>query len=153
MGSCRPARRGSGRERRGFLSRVGRYVECSLEDKERCEHLLANNEEPVQKQVLDAARRLTNNGKEPFTIAQIVAALPELNKGTVRTHVSSRCCVNAPCNHLHRWPYFYRLSRGLYRLRRPFISPDCNPLARRALQSHADPKLKTSPPPERPVRP
>ena len=82
---------------------------------------MANNEEPVQKQVLDAARRLTNNGKEPFTIAQIVAALPELNKGTVRTHVSSRCCVNAPCNHLHRWPYFYRLSRGLYRLRRPFI--------------------------------
>ena len=86
--------------------------------------LLASNEEsPVQKQVLDAARRLTNNGKKPFTLPEIVAALPVLNEGTVRTHVSSRCCVNAPDNHQHRWPYFYRVRRGLYRLRAPFASP------------------------------
>ena len=84
---------------------------------------MASNEEPVQKQVLDAARRLRNEGKELFTLPEIVAELPELNEGTVRTHVSSRCCVNAPDNHQHRWPYFYRVRRGVYRLRRPFLSP------------------------------
>ena len=84
---------------------------------------MANNE-PVQKQVLDAARRLSNEGTRPFTLAQIVATLPKLNRGTVRTHVSSRCCVNAPNNHQHRWPYFHRVRRGVYRLRAPFVSPD-----------------------------
>ena len=101
--------------------------------------LLASNEEPVHKQVLDAAKRLTKNGKKPFKLAQIVAALPELNNGTVRTHVSSRCCVNAPGNHLHRWPYFYRLRRGIYRLRQPFVSSAGSALTRRALQSGRGP--------------
>ena len=56
-------------------------------------------------------------------LAEIVEALPNLNSGSVRTHVSSRCCVNAPDNHQHRWPYFHRVRRGLYRLRDPFIVP------------------------------
>ena len=84
---------------------------------------MGSSNEPVQKQVLDAARRLRSEGKERFTLAQIVAALPNLNSGTVRTHVSSRCCVNAPDNHQHRWPYFHRVRRGVYRLRDPFVEP------------------------------
>jgi len=32
----------------------------------------------------------------------------------VRTHVVSRCCVNAPKHHLHRWKYFRRVGRGTY---------------------------------------
>ena len=84
---------------------------------------LTSSEEPVHKQVLDAARRLRNEGRKLFTLAEIVEALPHLNSGTVRTHVSSRCCVNAPDNHQHRWPYFYRVRRGLYRLRLPFVAP------------------------------
>ena len=84
---------------------------------------MATSDEPVHKQVLDAARRLRSEGKERFTLADIVEALPALNSGTVRTHVSSRCCVNAPDNHQHRWPYFHRVRRGLYRLRDPFVEP------------------------------
>ena len=76
-----------------------------------------------QKQVLEAARRLSDEGTKPFKLAQIVAALPELNAGTVRTHVSSRCCVNSPKHHQHCWPYFHRVGRGVYRLRAPFVSP------------------------------
>ena len=84
---------------------------------------LGSIEEPVHRQVLDAARRLWNEGRALFTLAEIVEALPNLNRGTVRTHVSSRCCVNAPDNHQHRWPYFHRVRRGVYRLRGPFIAP------------------------------
>ncbi len=100
---------------------------------------MASSEDPIHKQVLDAARRLRNEGKNLFTLAEIVAALPDLNSGTVRTHVSSRCCVNAPDNHQHRWPYFHRVGRGVYRLRDPFVAPagpeDDSLLSRRPLPS------------------
>ena len=51
-----------------------------------------------------------------FTPDEIVRALPHLNPGTVRTHVTSRCCTNAPKNHPHKWDYFKRLRRGVYQL-------------------------------------
>ena len=47
-------------------------------------------------------------------------ALPHLDAGTVRTHVVSRCCTNAPANHPHRWDYFQRVDRGLYEIRGPY---------------------------------
>ncbi len=53
-----------------------------------------------------------------FRPSEIVAALPELNAASVRTHVMSRCCSNAPAHHPHRWPYFRRLRRGVYEVRR-----------------------------------
>ena len=84
---------------------------------------MASNEKPVHEQVLDAARKLVRNErKQTFRLHEIVEALSNLNEGTVRTHVSSRCCVNAPNNHQHRWPYFHRVHRGVYRLRDPFLS-------------------------------
>ena len=51
-----------------------------------------------------------------FTPEEIVRALPHLNPGTVRTHITSRCCTNAPKNHPHRWDYFRRIERGRYEL-------------------------------------
>ena len=72
---------------------------------------------PVHEQVLDAARRIAGRTGE-FRMRDIVAALPHLNPATVRTHVGSRCCVNAPANHQTRWPYFRALGRGRYRLER-----------------------------------
>ena len=58
-----------------------------------------------------------NNEDGAFTPAEVVAALPHLNAGTVRTHVASRCCVNAPANHSHRPLYLQRVSRGRYKRR------------------------------------
>jgi hypothetical protein len=69
----------------------------------------------IQEQVLAAALGICRSRKGwTFRPAEVVAALPDLNAGSVRTHVMSRCCVNAPPNHLHRWPYFRRVARGVY---------------------------------------
>lgn len=72
---------------------------------------------PVHQQVLEAAARLAGKGRT-FRLREIVRALPHLNPGTVRTHVASRCCVNAPAHHATRWRYFRKVRRGLYRLER-----------------------------------
>jgi predicted RNase H-like HicB family nuclease len=71
--------------------------------------------DPIQARVLEAAVRLCRErGKWAFAVDEIVKALPDLNPQSVRTHVTSRCCVNAPANHAHRWPYFRRVGRGRY---------------------------------------
>jgi hypothetical protein len=75
--------------------------------------------EPVHRQVLHAARRLAGrDGK--FRLAAVVGGLPWLNAGTVRTHVTSRCCVNASANHQTRYPYFRSISRGEYAIEPAF---------------------------------
>src|SRR5688572_22959169 len=76
----------------------------------------------VHEQVLEAASRLANAHKT-FRLRDVVAALPHLNPGTVRTHVASRCCINAPAHHQTRWRYFRSLGRGLYRLERRVAAP------------------------------
>ena len=72
-------------------------------------------QEPVYQQVLEAARRIADR-QRTFRLRDVVAALPHLNPGTVRTHVASRCCVNAPAHHHTRWRYFRSLGQGRYRL-------------------------------------
>ena len=69
----------------------------------------------IHEEILTAVRRLCADRRSwSFTPAEVVHALPHLNERSVRTHVVSRCCVNAPSHHAHRWPYFRRLRRGLY---------------------------------------
>lgn len=46
----------------------------------------------------------------------VVAALPHLNPGTVRTHIASRCCVNCAAHHHTRWAYFRAVGNGVYAL-------------------------------------
>ena len=75
----------------------------------------------IHDEVLAAARRLCASRRNwSFTPAEIVHALPHLNERSVRTHVVSRCCVNAPSHHAHRWPYFRRLRRGLYAIEKDY---------------------------------
>ena len=72
---------------------------------------------PVHLEVLEAARRLCRErGGWTFRPNEIVQALPHLNVSTVRTHIVSRCCVNAPRHHPHRWAYFRRIARGVYEI-------------------------------------
>ena len=57
--------------------------------------------------VLAAAQRLVAGREQPeFTPDEIVRALPHLNAQSVRTHVTSRCCVNATPHHQSRLAYF-----------------------------------------------
>jgi hypothetical protein len=74
-----------------------------------------DSERPVHAQVLEAARRIAD-GAGTFRLRDLVAALPHLNPGTVRTHVASRCCISAPAHHQTRWPYFHVVRRGIYRI-------------------------------------
>lgn len=68
-------------------------------------------------EILAAAKRLCTGRAEPvFTPDQMVRALPHLNAQTVRTHVTSRCCVNARPHHQSRLAYFRRVARGRYEL-------------------------------------
>jgi predicted RNase H-like HicB family nuclease len=70
---------------------------------------------PVHEEVLRAAQRIcVQRGEWVFALRDVVGALPHLNARTVRTHVVSRCCVNAPKHHPHRWGYFRRVGRGTY---------------------------------------
>ena len=72
---------------------------------------------PIHEEVLTAAQRLAAPRKDwSFALQEVVSVLPALNQSTVRTHVVSRCCVNAPKNHLHKWDYFRRIGRGRYRI-------------------------------------
>lgn len=77
----------------------------------------------VHQNILAAARTIcTERDAWEFSPGEIVRALPALRPGTVRTHVTSRLCVNAPANHAHRWPYFRRVRRGTYELLPPYRS-------------------------------
>jgi predicted RNase H-like HicB family nuclease len=78
---------------------------------------------PIHEEVLAAARRLAANEKDgSFAVRDILALLPHLKENTVRTHVVSRCCVNAPKNHPHKWEYFRRIGRGRYRIETKYRS-------------------------------
>jgi predicted RNase H-like HicB family nuclease len=71
----------------------------------------------IHDEVLRAAGRLCRErGGWTFTPNEVVRALPGLNESSVRTHVVSRCCVNAPKNHPHKWDYFRRVRRGVYEI-------------------------------------
>lgn len=91
---------------------------------------------PIHAQVLAAAQRLCRPEDWRFDLIDVVRALPHLNESSVRTHVVSRCCENAPANHPHKWPYFDRVGHGIYEIRPPYRetvqhAPD-RPVARRA---------------------
>jgi len=75
----------------------------------------------IHEEVLSTARRICRErGERTFRVSDVVHALPHLNQSSVRTHIVSRCCVNAPKNHPHKWPYFRRLSRGKYEIVLPW---------------------------------
>ena len=69
----------------------------------------------VHEEVLRAANQIAGQREDwTFTPSEVVKALPVLNESSVRTNIVSRCCVNAPKNHLRRWDYFRRVGRGRY---------------------------------------
>lgn len=83
---------------------------------------------PIHDQVLAAALRLCRRRRVwTFTADEIVLALPHLNPRSIRTHVVSRCCVNAPKNHPHKWDYFRRIGRGLYEVLPPWRRKSTSP--------------------------
>ena len=92
----------------------------------------------VHEEVLAIAKQIAALRADwTFAPYEIVEALPLLKESSVRTHVVSRCCVNAPVNHLHKWDYFRRVGRGRYELR---------PKYRKAVASLGDTTRASAPP-------
>jgi hypothetical protein len=75
----------------------------------------------IHEEILRVVQQLCReSGDWRFEIRDVVRALPHLKEDTVRTHVASRCCVNAPAHHASRLPYFRRQGRGVYSLEPAF---------------------------------
>ena len=92
--------------------------------------------EAIHAEILASAQRICSPPDWSFRLIDVVRALPHLKEGSVRTHIASRCCVNAPANHPHRWPYFRRVGRGRYEILPSFRPAD--PEEPRSLQETAD---------------
>jgi hypothetical protein len=62
-------------------------------------------------------------GKNEFGVGEVVDLMlsknPNLNTSTIRTHITSRCCVNAAPNHTVTYNDFERIGRGVYRIFKP----------------------------------
>ena len=71
----------------------------------------------IHQEVLRVANEIARGRADrSFSPEEVVRALPHLNQNSVRTHVVSRCCENAPKNHAHKWNYFKRVGRGRYQV-------------------------------------
>jgi len=104
----------------------------------------------VHEEILAAANEIVaqpgSNGV--FRMSDVLRRLPHLNERTVRTHVGSRCCVNAPKNHPHKWNYFRRIGRGEYE-----ILPEYRLRKKKAVQfATASPKQVSVAKPGTPLR-
>jgi hypothetical protein len=76
-----------------------------------------------REEIIDAFRRLSaGDPNSTFSPQQIVDELQKrgtrYTESTIRTHVTSSMCVNAPHNHPTVYADLERVGRGLYRLRR-----------------------------------
>ncbi|WP_444875871.1 DUF7669 domain-containing protein [Aneurinibacillus soli] len=62
-----------------------------------------------------------NKGINEFTVNEVVEYLSQNNTvykpQSIRTHITSRCCVNAPDHHAVVYDDFERIGRGVYKLR------------------------------------
>lgn len=74
----------------------------------------------ARRQILSAIPAVTD-ADETFSVVAVLAELDRrgstYSPSTVRTHVTSVMCANAPDNHRTTYPDLERVDRGLYRLR------------------------------------
>src|SRR5436309_9380998 len=73
-------------------------------------------------EILDCAREVINQkGRNEFTIKDILGCMrrhgTKYSDSTIRTHIVSRLCANAPDHHAVTYPDLERTDRGAYRLR------------------------------------
>jgi uncharacterized membrane-anchored protein len=74
-----------------------------------------------REEILSAVQTLVNGkGINEFTIMEVIEFMVRENtiysETTIRTHITSRCCSNAPDNHGVVYNDFERLGRGKYKI-------------------------------------
>ena len=72
-------------------------------------------------EILEAIRSiLSRSGRNSFTLDEVVREMSardtSYSESTIRTHVGSRMCVNAPDHHAVVHQDLVRIDRGVYRL-------------------------------------
>ncbi|MCG5252455.1 hypothetical protein P4U99_26675 [Brevibacillus agri] len=72
-------------------------------------------------EILAAVREIVKQkGNNEFEVGEVVKYMLSknlnLNVSTIRTHITSRCCVNAAANHAVTYNDYERIGRGIYRL-------------------------------------
>lgn len=76
----------------------------------------------AREQILAALDEILLDPSETFTIPDVLDALDrigtDLTETTIRTHITSRMCANAPDNHAKTYADLERVGRGIYRLRK-----------------------------------
>lgn len=62
-------------------------------------------------------------GRNEFEVKEVVDYMlsknSKLNESTIRTHIGTRCCVNANANHAVTYNDYERVGYGMYRLYQP----------------------------------
>ena len=70
--------------------------------------------------ILEAARDLTARGNSPFSPKDIINELHRRGtrypESTIRTHIVSAMCINAPTNHAVTYADLRRVGHGQYEL-------------------------------------
>lgn len=85
------------------------------------DELPPSHESTCRDQILEAARDIVRKKRcNEFTVLEAQNRLQEIgtkcSESAIRTHITSRCCRNAPKNHGVTYEDFERIGRGLYRI-------------------------------------
>ena len=72
-------------------------------------------------EVLEAAISIIKTkGVNEFTPSEVIQYLKKQNttykESSIRTHIISRCCINAPPHFAKRYEYFECIGHGLYKV-------------------------------------
>jgi len=72
-------------------------------------------------EILECVQQIIRNtGKNEFTIEDVLGWMKNngttYKESTIRTHITSRMCKNAPQNHQVKYADFERIDHGIYRL-------------------------------------
>lgn len=78
-----------------------------------------NNTTGCREEILAAAKSIVKyKNKNEFSIKEVIEYMFKHNstytESTIRTHITSRCCRNAPVNHAIVYNDFERIARGKY---------------------------------------
>ncbi|SOC22056.1 hypothetical protein SAMN05880501_113120 [Ureibacillus xyleni] len=74
-----------------------------------------------REQLLSATKVIIHaKGKNEFTIVEVLDYLNQhgshFKESTIRTHITSKCCINAPNHHAETFNDYIRINRGKYAL-------------------------------------
>ena len=84
--------------------------------------MLEVNYMTCREEILSFVHRLVSRkGQNIFSLKEVVdgmrASGTQYKESTIRTHITSRMCANAPDHHAVTYKDFQRVGKGIYRLR------------------------------------